>query len=89
LSGSRISLSIYYSGFLIQRDFKSFSFHKHNNLPLAFNEVARSFVSEKVSVLHLDSLITVKDKDSIDDVRHYSRDVWQKVGNYTENWFSK
>ena len=56
---------------------------------VTFNEVARSLISEKVNVLHLDSLISVKDKDSIDDVRHYSRDVWQKVGHYTKNWFSK
>ena len=53
-----------------------------------FNEVARSMISEKVDVLHLDSLITSKEKESIDDVRHYPRDVWQKVGQYTVNWFS-
>jgi FkbH-like protein len=56
---------------------------------IAFNEIARSLLSEKVNILELDSLITTKDKHSIDDVRHYPRDVWQKVGYYTDNWFSK
>ena len=56
---------------------------------IEFNEVARSLTSERVNILYLDSLITSKDMDSIDDVRHYPRDVWQKVGHYTEDWFSK
>ena len=56
---------------------------------MEFNQVARSLTSKRVNILHLDSLITSKDMDSIDDVRHYPRDVWQKVGHYTEDWLSK
>jgi FkbH-like protein len=56
---------------------------------IEFNKIARSLVTERVDVLHLDSLITSKDRGSIDDVRHYPRDIWQKVGHYAEDWSSK
>jgi len=53
-----------------------------------FNEIARSMKSDLVETLCLDSMISPKDKDAIDDARHYPRDVWRKVGFFTQEWLS-
>ncbi|MDA8837652.1 hypothetical protein N9N26_00135 [Candidatus Poseidoniales archaeon] len=55
---------------------------------LQFNKIARSLASEYVEVLPLDSLIPPQERKVVDDVRHYSRDVWQRVGLFTQKWFT-
>jgi FkbH-like protein len=55
---------------------------------LEFNEIARSFTTESLKYLDLGVIMTEGENKSITDVRHYPREIWQKVSQFTQDWFS-
>ena len=54
----------------------------------AFNAIARSFESDTVRVYDLDEFLTVEERNSLKDSRHYPREVWKKVGEGLRKDFS-
>lgn len=46
----------------------------------AFNSIARSFKTDTVRVYDLDEYLTLEERNSLEDSRHYPREVWKKVG---------
>lgn len=55
----------------------------------SFNKIASSLESSNVRILSLDYVISDEDVEQIKDARHYPRDVWKKVGQYTQAWLNE